>query len=121
MARLSSLEGMTRKDVLRRSLPDYPGKNPYWGTALQAFQKIREFCRSPRFINAPPVPGAAEALQGLRDAGYRLIIVTARSKGGSEQTAEWLDRWFKGACSFRILILDGFFRVSSYTLKFHYT
>lgn len=62
------------------------------------FQKIPEFYRSSRFINAPPVPGAAEALQALRDVGYRLVIVTARSKSRSEQTEEWLDRWFKGEC-----------------------
>jgi phosphoglycolate phosphatase-like HAD superfamily hydrolase len=58
------------------------------------------FYRSSRFINAPPVPGAVEALQGLLDVGCRLIIVTARSKSNSEQTEEWLDRWFKGECPF---------------------
>lgn len=37
-----------------------------------------------------PVPGAKEGLQKLKEMGYTLIIITARSESQREGTEAWL-------------------------------
>lgn len=43
-----------------------------------------------------PIPGAREGLQALKDMGYRLIVVTARTKDNADKTRMWIDRHFPG-------------------------
>lgn len=40
----------------------------------------------------PVVDGAVEALRKVKEAGYRIIVWTARDKGLEQVTREWLDR-----------------------------
>ncbi|KAG7097784.1 hypothetical protein E1B28_005103 [Marasmius oreades] len=40
--------------------------------------------------------GAREGIQALRDTGFRLIIVTARSRDVQEDGWKWVDKWFHG-------------------------
>ncbi|EGN92424.1 hypothetical protein SERLA73DRAFT_99345 [Serpula lacrymans var. lacrymans S7.3] len=45
---------------------------------------------------ALPVPGAREGVQALRDAGFRLVIVTARSGTVRDGSWKWVEKWFGG-------------------------
>ncbi|KII93688.1 hypothetical protein PLICRDRAFT_35907 [Plicaturopsis crispa FD-325 SS-3] len=85
----------------------YYWKNPYWGTPSETFAKVTEFYATGSINNAPPVPGAREGIQALRDMGYRLIIVTARSKDVSDESWEWVSKHFPGL--FESIICTGHF------------
>ena len=43
-----------------------------------------------------PVPGAKEGLQALKDMGYKLVIVTARSEDLADESWKWVDQQFPG-------------------------
>ncbi|KAG1754986.1 uncharacterized protein EDB91DRAFT_264516 [Suillus paluster] len=71
-------------------------KNPFWGTPLTTVTKVKEFYASGRMSQTQPVPGAREGVEALRVLGYRLIIVTARSKDSHADSWGWVERWFPG-------------------------
>jgi phosphoglycolate phosphatase-like HAD superfamily hydrolase len=57
---------------------------------------MREFYRTDRIYNTKPVPGAREGTESLRQMGFRLIIVTARSEDNADESWEWVERYFPG-------------------------
>ncbi|OJA07628.1 hypothetical protein AZE42_01122 [Rhizopogon vesiculosus] len=82
-------------------------RNPSWGTPSTTRAKIWEFYISGQMSKARPVPGAREGVEALRALGYRLIIVTARSKEGQAGSWAWVERWFPGC--FHSMICTGQF------------
>ncbi|KAK1222901.1 hypothetical protein PQX77_014230 [Marasmius sp. AFHP31] len=74
----------------------YYWKNPYWGPIQTTFEKVRDYYATRRIFEARPVDGAREGIQALRDMGFRLIIVTARSQDVHEDSWHWVDKWFPG-------------------------
>jgi len=74
----------------------YYWKNPYWGTLAETFAKAKAFYSSSRIHTANTVPGAREGVQALRDAGFRLIIISARYRSLQGETWKWVDRNFPG-------------------------
>ncbi|KAG7098922.1 hypothetical protein E1B28_000818 [Marasmius oreades] len=74
----------------------YYWKNPYWGNLQETFSKVKDFYATQRIYDAQPVAGAREGVQALRDMGFRLIIVTARSRDVQEDSWKWVDKWFHG-------------------------
>ncbi|KAI9509644.1 hypothetical protein F5148DRAFT_723511 [Russula earlei] len=72
-------------------------KNPGWGTIAATASKIKEFYDTDQLKHAVPVPGSLDALNRLREMGYNLTIVTARSfLHELESTIIWLDKHFDG-------------------------
>lgn len=57
---------------------------------------MREFYRTDRIYNTKPVPGAREGVETLKQMGFRLIIVTARSEDTADESWKWLERHFPG-------------------------
>lgn len=45
-------------------------------------------------IPDPPVPGIREAIKAIRDAGYRVVIISTRSRSrhGRDAMRAWLDK-----------------------------
>ncbi|KAF5375195.1 hypothetical protein D9758_000028 [Tetrapyrgos nigripes] len=74
----------------------YYWKNPYWGDLQETFRKVNDFYATKQIFEASPVPGAREGVQALRDMGFRLIIVTARTTDVKEESWKWVERWFPG-------------------------
>jgi len=62
--------------------------------------KVNEFYDTDQLKNADPVPGSLVALNHLREMGYNLIVVTARTFSyGLNSTVTWLDKHFNGIFS----------------------
>ncbi|KAJ6574629.1 hypothetical protein B0H19DRAFT_1124995 [Mycena capillaripes] len=74
----------------------YYWKNPFWGTLQETFAKMKEFNSTDKIFQAVPVPGAREGVQALRDMGYKLVIVTARTAEVADASWEWVERYFPG-------------------------
>lgn len=68
----------------------------------ETMEKVREFYTSPEFRYAPLVDGAIEGVQALRQLGYRLVIVTARSRNMTELTENWVRVHFAGVSNFTV-------------------
>ena len=61
--------------------------------SLDLRDKIMEEMYQKRLIaNMPEIPGAVEQVNKWHDAGHKIVLITARSKGWEEQTKEWLDK-----------------------------
>ena len=59
--------------------------------------KVNEFYDTDQLKHADPVSGSLNALNHLREMGYRLIIVTARTVSYElNNTVTWLDKHFNG-------------------------
>ncbi|KAJ7102348.1 hypothetical protein B0H15DRAFT_814254 [Mycena belliarum] len=86
----------------------YYWKNPFWGTVEQTFDKVKEFYNTDAIFRCSPVPGAKEGIQELRDQGYTLVIVTARTSDNADATWDWVEKHFPGA--FTHLIFTGQFK-----------
>ncbi|KAI0273736.1 hypothetical protein BC834DRAFT_225013 [Gloeopeniophorella convolvens] len=72
-------------------------KNPGWGTVSVTLAKIKEFYDTDQLCLAAPVPGSLDGLNVLREMGYGLVIVTARSMASElDSTMAWLDQHFRG-------------------------
>jgi len=71
-------------------------KNPGWGTPHETMRKVREFYASSEFRYAPLVEGAIEGVRALRQLGFRLVIVTARSMNMTELTENLVRTHFPG-------------------------
>jgi phosphoglycolate phosphatase-like HAD superfamily hydrolase len=63
----------------------------------ETVKKVREFYASSDFRYIPPVEGAIEGVRALRQLGFRLVIVTARSKKIAQLTEDWVRVHFPGA------------------------
>ncbi|KAJ7456574.1 hypothetical protein FB451DRAFT_1407269 [Mycena latifolia] len=79
----------------------YYWKNPFWGTLQETFEKVKEFYSTDAIFQAIPVPDAREGVQALRDMGYSLVIVTARTPDVADASWEWVEKYFPGpsACA----------------------
>lgn len=64
------------------------------GDDASATRKVHEFFRSSHFLNLPPVPGAIAGVSALRDAGFRLAVVTSRQLAIEDETRGWLAKHF---------------------------
>ncbi|KAF8634445.1 hypothetical protein AX15_000894 [Amanita polypyramis BW_CC] len=74
----------------------YYWKNPFWGTPKETMEKVAKFNSTDRMYDAQPVPGAREGLQALNDMGYRIIVVTARTKNEAGRSWKWVEKHFPG-------------------------
>ncbi|KAF8058263.1 hypothetical protein FPV67DRAFT_1524691 [Lyophyllum atratum] len=74
----------------------YYWKNPFWGTPKETFIKVKDFYSTDLIFNTKVVPGAREGVQSLRDMGFRLIIVTARTEDNADGSWEWVNKHFPG-------------------------
>jgi 5'(3')-deoxyribonucleotidase len=88
----------------------YYWKNPGWGTPAQAISKVRDFLLSPMVNEIPPIPSAQHATKHLKDAGYTLVVITARMYEISNETVNWLENHFPG-------IFDGVYFTSAFQQK----
>lgn len=59
--------------------------------------KVSAYYASGRIYKTAPIPGAREGVQSLRDAGYRLIVVTARTNDTADESFQWVNHHFPGA------------------------
>ncbi|WVO22348.1 uncharacterized protein IAS62_003678 [Cryptococcus decagattii] len=64
--------------------------NRGWGNPEETVSMVSKLYQNGLYMRAPPVPGAKEALQKLKDMGYCLIIITARSESQREGTEDWI-------------------------------
>ncbi|ODO08959.1 hypothetical protein L198_00698 [Cryptococcus wingfieldii CBS 7118] len=64
--------------------------NRGWGNPEETIAMVTKLYAEGLYMKAPPVEGAKEALKRLKDLGYSLVIITARSEGQREGTEEWL-------------------------------
>jgi len=72
-------------------------KNPGWGTVTTTVDKLKEFYDTDQLRHAVSSPGSLDALNRLREMGYSLTIVTARSIPSEVvSTVIWLDKHFNG-------------------------
>ena len=72
-------------------------RNPGWGTIATTTDKVREFYDTDQLNHADPVSGSLDALNHLREMGYSLTIVTARSiLRELDSTVIWVDKHFNG-------------------------
>lgn len=69
-------------------------KNPYWGTPEDTVQKFNIYHGSDDFRNVKPMPHAAEGLAGLKELGFRLVVLTARSHEYEDVTHAWIREYF---------------------------
>lgn len=59
--------------------------------------KVNEFYETDQLRHADPVAGSLDALNHLREMGYGVIVVTARTFSYDlNSTVTWLDRHFNG-------------------------
>jgi 5' nucleotidase, deoxy (Pyrimidine), cytosolic type C protein (NT5C) len=74
----------------------YYWKNPGWGTPSEAISKVEDFLLSPTVNEIPPIPSAQKATKHLKEAGYTLVVITARMHEISDNTVQWLETHFPG-------------------------
>ncbi|KAG6919590.1 hypothetical protein DXG01_004254 [Tephrocybe rancida] len=83
-------------------------KNPFWGTPHETFVKVKEFYATDRIFNTKVVPGALEGVKTLKNMGFRLVIVTARTEDNADESWEWVNKHFPGI--FESIICTGQFK-----------
>ncbi|WVR07247.1 hypothetical protein IAU60_004288 [Kwoniella sp. DSM 27419] len=64
--------------------------NRGWGTPEETVGMVAKLYQGGLYMRAPPVPGAKEALTRLKEMGYDLVIITARSENQREGTEDWI-------------------------------
>jgi 5'(3')-deoxyribonucleotidase len=74
----------------------YYWKNPGWGTPTEAISKVTEFLLSPHVNEIPPIEGAQRGTRRLKDAGYKLVVITARMQKIADDSVAWLETHFPG-------------------------
>jgi 5' nucleotidase, deoxy (Pyrimidine), cytosolic type C protein (NT5C) len=74
----------------------YYWKNPGWGTPVEAISKVHRFLESPAARKIPPIPGAQRGTKRLKEAGYRLVVITARMHSIAADTVDWVEEHFPG-------------------------
>lgn len=55
-----------------------------------------EYYETDRIDNALPVPDALEGVKRLKEMGFKLVVVTARTIRERERSLVWVDRHFPG-------------------------
>ena len=65
---------------------------------METSLKVKQYHSTDFIYQSSPVPGAREGIQVLRDLGYRLIIVTARTRDAHGKSWEWVEKHFPGEC-----------------------
>ncbi|MCX6754065.1 MAG: HAD family hydrolase [Candidatus Nomurabacteria bacterium] len=79
------------------------------GTKEEEVEKLIEFFKTDYFKNVLPMPGAQEAMKFLKKEGHKLSVVTGRIYSLTQQTEEWIDKYFKN-------IFSGIYHTNSYGL-----
>jgi len=74
----------------------YYWKNPGWGTQSEAMEKVHKFLHSSEAKAIPPIEGAQRGTKRLKDAGYKLVVITARMHDIAEDSVAWLEEHFPG-------------------------
>jgi 5'(3')-deoxyribonucleotidase len=74
----------------------YYWKNPGWGTPAETSQKVREFLHSPIAKTIPPIDGAQRGTKRLKEAGYKMVVITARMHDLADDSVKWLEEHFPG-------------------------
>ncbi|OCF60381.1 hypothetical protein L486_00014 [Kwoniella mangroviensis CBS 10435] len=64
--------------------------NRGWGTPEETVGMVAKLYQGGLYMRAPPVEGAKEGLRRLKDLGYNLIIITARSENQRTGTEDWI-------------------------------
>ncbi|TXT15585.1 hypothetical protein VHUM_00088 [Vanrija humicola] len=64
--------------------------NRGWGGKEETVDMVGQLYRAGLMERPTPIPGAKEGLQALKDLGYTLIIITARSEVQREGTEQWI-------------------------------
>ncbi|KAL1413597.1 hypothetical protein Q8F55_001372 [Vanrija albida] len=64
--------------------------NRGWGGKEETVDMVGQLYRAGLMERPTPIPGAKEGLQRLKDLGYTLIIITARSEVQREGTEQWI-------------------------------
>lgn len=75
-------------------------------SSTETFDKVRRFYEGPEFANAPVIPGALQGVRALRQMGFRLAIVTARSTSMSSLSERWIAKHFPGESCFSACDID---------------
>lgn len=57
---------------------------------------MEEFYTTDRLDKAKPVPGALEAVQKLKEMGFRLVIITARQRRELDRSVWWIEKHYPG-------------------------
>jgi len=57
---------------------------------------VLEYYGTDRIDNAFPVPDALEGVKRLKEMGFKLVVVTARTIRERERSLDWTDRHFPG-------------------------
>ena len=66
-----------------------------WGSPDETMVKVKEFYAH-KIMQIPPVAESMKALQTLREAGFKLNVVTARHGTEYERTKVWIDNFYPG-------------------------
>jgi hypothetical protein len=74
----------------------YYWKNPGFGTPKEAMKKIEEFLLSGQINDLAPIEGAQRGTKALKEAGYTLVVITARMHQIADDSVEWLEKHFPG-------------------------
>jgi 5'(3')-deoxyribonucleotidase len=74
----------------------YYWQNPGWGTAPEAMSKVTEFLTSPYVNEILPIEDAQRGTKRLKDAGYKLVVITARMDSIAEDSVAWVEKHFPG-------------------------
>ena len=69
------------------------------GTKEQEVEKLTEFFKTDYFKNVLPMPGAQETMKFLKEEGHKLSVVTGRVYSLTQQTEEWIEKYFKNIFS----------------------
>ncbi|WWC89535.1 uncharacterized protein L201_004459 [Kwoniella dendrophila CBS 6074] len=64
--------------------------NRGWGTPEETVGMVAKLYQGGLYMRAPPVEGAKEGLHRLKDLGYNLVIITARSENQRSGTEDWI-------------------------------
>jgi len=59
-------------------------------------RKVEEYFKSTRIDNALPIPGALDGVKRLKEMGFKLVVITARTIRQQERSLVWVDRHFPG-------------------------
>jgi hypothetical protein len=70
----------------------------------ETFDKVKEFYSTDTIFRVQPVPGALEGIACLREMGYKLIIVTARTQDNKDQSWNWVNQHFPGNTCMKLWI-----------------
>lgn len=79
-------------------LNDTMGGAPMNDKTVQLLESLKEdFYRGGGFADLPPIKGAVEGLRAIRDAGWKIVLITARPQWQYKRlysdTVEWLEQY----------------------------